>query len=128
MGYAVIDPDGIEPTPDRPSVQRALDEAAGLEHVALKLYEPEPGEQIPLVYHVHETQEEAFYVAAGRIVVETPEGAHEVAENELFVAEPGSPHRAYVPEDAAPARVLALGAPPVSGDGRRYEPDDGPKG
>src|SRR6056297_2149575 len=114
MGYHVVDPDEISPTPDRPSDHRSITRAVGLERMGLNVYRAEPGEQLPLVYHVHDEQEEAFYVLSGEMRVETPDREYEVGEDEVFVAEPGSPHRAYVPEDAAgAARVLAVGAPSV---------------
>jgi quercetin dioxygenase-like cupin family protein len=134
MGYRVIDPESVEPTPDRPCVQRAVGDEAGLENVALNLYEVAPGEQIPLAYHYHDDQEEVFHVLSGELHVETPEdgestsrrassdGELVVPEGHLFVAEPDSPHRAFVPEDAdGPVRALALGAPPTD-DVHPYEP------
>lgn len=122
MGYHVIDPTDLDPTPDRPSTQWAVGDAAGLEQFAFNVYEAHPGEQIPLAYHSHDTQEEAMYVLAGTLTVETPEDEYEVSDGEIFVAEPGSPHRAYNAENAAgPVRVLAIGAPRVD-DAEPYEP------
>lgn len=123
MGYHVIDAASVDPTPDRPCVQRRLGARAGLEQVGLNLYEAQPGEQLPLAYHFHDTQEEGLFVLSGALHVETPERTYVVEANELFTAEPESPHRAFVPEEAAgPARVLALGAPLVDGDAHVYEP------
>jgi uncharacterized cupin superfamily protein len=122
MGYHVIDPEAVEPTPDRPCVQRSVGDAAGLENVALNLYEVEPGEEIPLAYHYHDDQEEVFYVVAGELHVETPEGEKVVPEGHLFVVEPDSPQRAFNPEDAdEQVRTLVLGAPPTD-DVHAYEP------
>ncbi|UPV75660.1 cupin domain-containing protein [Halorussus limi] len=124
MGYHVIDPETVEPTPDRPCVQRAVGDAAGLENVALNFYEVEPGEQIPLAYHYHDDQEEVFYVEAGDLRVETPEGQRVVPEGSILVVEPDSPQRAFVPEDADESvRTLVLGAPPTD-DVHAYEPDE----
>ena len=124
MGYHVVDPESVDPTPDRPCVQRALTERVGLENVAVNLYEVDPGDQIPLAYHYHDEQEEAFYVTQGELHVETPEGTQVVPEGHLFVAEPDSPQRAYVPEDAEEVvRTLALGAPPAD-DTHFYDPDE----
>ena len=124
MGYHVIDPDVLEPTPDRPCDRRSISEAVDLEQMALNVYEVEPGEQIPLAYHVHDEQEEVFHVLAGRLHVETPEDTYEVDAGECFVAEPASPHRAHNPENADGAvRVLAVGAPAVD-DVSPYEPDE----
>lgn len=114
MGYHVVDPDDIAPTPDRPSEHRSITRAVGLAEMGLNVYRAEPGEQLPLVYHVHDEQEEAFYVLSGAMRVETPDREYDVGADEVFVAEPNSPHRAYVPEDAEEtARVLAVGAPSV---------------
>ena len=125
MGYRTVRTDDVAPTPDRPSELRRLTEAAGLEDVAVNRYSAEPGEQLPLKYHSHEEQEEAFYVIAGAIEVETPEGTFAVGADELFAADAESPHRAYCPEEAdGAAEVLAIGAPPVSGDARAYDPDE----
>ncbi|NHX35912.1 MULTISPECIES: cupin domain-containing protein [Halolamina] len=126
MGYRTVETADVEPTPDRPCELRRLTEAAGLEHVALNRYSAAPGEEIPLAYHYHDEQEEAFYVIAGEIAVETPEGTFAVSADELFAADPDSPHRAYCPEDAdEAAEVLAVGAPQTDGDVHVYEPDGG---
>ncbi|NHN60619.1 MULTISPECIES: cupin domain-containing protein [Halorussus] len=123
MGYHVIDPEAVEPTPDRPCVQRAVGDEAGLENAAVNLYEVEPGEQIPLAYHYHDDQEEVFYVESGELRVETPEGEQVVPAGHLFVVEPDSPQRAFVPEDAdEPVRTLVVGAPSVD-DVHAYDPD-----
>lgn len=124
MGYQVLDPESIDPTPDRPCVHRAIGDAAGLSELAINVYEADPGEQLPLAYHYHDEQEEAFYVLDGELAVETPDGEYSVAAGELFVADPDSPHRAHNPDDATAAvRVLAIGAPPVEDDAHPYEPD-----
>ena len=125
MGYRTVRTGDVEPTPDRPCELRRLTEAAGLEQVALNRYGVEPGEEIPLAYHYHDEQEEAFYVISGAIEVETPEGTFEVGDDELFAADAESPHRAYCPEDAeTTAEVLAVGAPQTDGDVHAYEPDE----
>lgn len=123
MGYRVVDTDAVEPTPDRPCDQRALSEEAGLTRMAINRFVAEPGEQIPLAYHYHDEQEEAFFVLSGTLHVETPEGTYEVGTNELFAVEPGSPQRAFNPEDAEEAvDVVAVGAPPSDDDVHPYEP------
>jgi uncharacterized cupin superfamily protein len=125
MEYRTVSVDAVEATPDRPSVHRALGEAAGLSTFALNRYEAAPGEQLPLAYHYHDEQEEAFYVLAGTLRVETPEGTFEAGADEVFVAGPESPHRAYAPEDAdGETVVLAVGAPAVD-DVHAYDPEDG---
>lgn len=124
MGYRVVDTDSVEPEPDRPSECRKLTGPAGLEEMALNRFRAEPGEQVPLAYHHHETQEEAFYVLSGTLAVETPERTYEVDAGGLFTVDPGSPQRAHNPADADSAvELLAIGAPPVDGDAVAYDPD-----
>jgi len=122
MGYHVVDPDTLDPEPDRPSEMRYVSEAAGMEQLGLRVYSVEPGEEIPLSgLHYHDTQEEAFYVLEGVLSVETPDARYRVEPGQFFVAEPESPHRAHVDESAdEPARVIGMGAPPVS-DGHSVE-------
>ncbi|WP_416838097.1 cupin domain-containing protein [Haloferax sp. DFSO52] len=125
MGYRVVDTDEVEPTPDRPCELRRIGTEGGLENFALNRFRAEPGDQIPLAYHYHTEQQEAFYVLSGTLFVETPDEMLEVSEGGLFVADPGSPHRAHNPEDASKAvELLAIGAPAVSGDAEAYDPDD----
>ena len=122
MGYHVISVDDVGETPERPCLQRAIGDAAGLDNLAMNLYEVGPGEQIPLAYHYHDDQEEAFYVLAGELHVETPEGTYRVGTDEVFVVEPDSPQRAFNPEDATETvRALVVGAPSVD-DVHPYEP------
>jgi mannose-6-phosphate isomerase-like protein (cupin superfamily) len=124
MGYRVVDADDVEPQADRPCDMRRLADAAGLSGVALNRFTPAPGEQIPLAYHYHDEQEEAFYVLDGTVHVETPEGTYELGADDLLVVDPESPQRAYCPEDAdGPADVLAIGVPPVRDDAHPYDPD-----
>lgn len=121
MGYHVVSPEDLDPLSDRPVDARSVSDAAGLENVGLRLYEAEPGEQLPLAYHYHEQQEEAFYVVEGALHVETPDEEFVVEAGCVFVAEPSSPHRAHNPANAdEPVRVLAVGAPAVS-DAEPYE-------
>jgi uncharacterized cupin superfamily protein len=123
MGYHHLPVDDIEPTPDRPSVQRSISDAAGLENAAVNVYEVAPGEDIPLAYHYHDDQEELFYVCSGTLAVETPEKTYEVGEDEAFVVEPDSPQRAHNPESASePVRTLVVGAPAVD-DVHPYDPE-----
>jgi mannose-6-phosphate isomerase-like protein (cupin superfamily) len=123
MGYRVLDTDDIDTTDDRPCSMRRLAGPAGLERVALNRFRAEPGEMLPLAYHYHDEQEEAFYVLSGTLSVETPDGTHEIEEDNLFAVASGSPQRAFNPDDAVAAvEVLAIGAPPVSGDVHAYEP------
>ena len=124
MGYHHIDPDDIEPLPDRPSEARSISNAADLSNVGVRRYRVEPGEQMPLKYHGHEEQEEVFYVLSGAISFETPEETYRVESDEAFVVKPDHPHRGHVPEDADEAAVvLALGAPDVL-DAFRYDANE----
>lgn len=123
MGYRVVNTDSVEPEPDRPCECRKLSEPGELTGMAINRFRAAPGEQIPLTYHYHETQQEAFYVDNGTLSVETPKKTYEVTEGDLFVVDPGNPQRAYNPEHAdGPVTVLAIGAPPVDGDAATYDP------
>ncbi len=125
MNYRVVDADSIDPAPDRPSDCRKLAEPAGLTAVALNRFRAAPGEQLPLAYHLHETQEEAFYVLSGTLSVETPDRTYAVGPDELIAVAPGNPQRAYNPADATEdVVVLAIGAPAVDGDAVPYDPTD----
>ena len=122
MGYHVVDPDELDPEPDRPSEMRYISEAAGMDHLGLRVYRVDPGEEIPLSgMHYHDEQEEVFYVLSGTLSVETSEDLFRVEPGQFFVAEPGSPHRAHVADDADErVEVVGMGAPPQS-DGHAYE-------
>ncbi len=123
MGYHVVDPAAVEPTPDHPCDRRSITETADLNTLAAAVYELDPGEQLPRTYHYHEQREELFYVLSGSLAVETPEGTYDVEPDQVFVAEPDSPHRAYNPDDApAPVRVLGVGAPRYD-VAKPYEPE-----
>jgi uncharacterized cupin superfamily protein len=123
MGYHVVDTDEVDPDPDRPCTRRSLSAAAGLSEMAINRYTAEPGEELPLAYHYHDEQEEAFYVLSGTLHVDTPEGTLEAGPDDLLAVEPGSPQFAYNPEDATdPVDVVAIGAPAVEGDVHAYEP------
>lgn len=125
MGYHVVDSADVDPAPDRPCELRPVGKAAGLERMAVNRYRAAPGEDVPLGYHSHGEQEELFYVVSGTLAVETPEGTFAVPEDNLFAVDPGSPQRAYNPADADDAiTVLAVGAPPVTGDVSMYDPDE----
>jgi uncharacterized cupin superfamily protein len=122
MGYHVVDPDSLDPFSDRPVDARSVSDAADLKNVGLRRYDAEPGQQLPLAYHYHDQQEEAFFVVEGTLHVETPDGEFVVDASEVFVAESSSPHRAFNPADATESvRVIAIGAPSVD-DAHQYEP------
>ena len=128
MGYHLVDPEELGQWDDRPTDVRSLSVAAGYDYqdskLGLRVYELAPGEMSGLAYHVHDEQVEVFYVLDGTLHVETPEGDYVVEADQALFVDPGSPQRAYNPDDAeAPVRSLALGAPSVD-DARPYEPDD----
>ncbi|MBX0304614.1 cupin domain-containing protein [Haloarcula salinisoli] len=124
MAYHHIDPAELPETEDYPCDRRGISDAAELLALHAATYEMAPGEQLPRSYHYHKQREELFYVVSGPVHVETPEGEFAVETGEVFVAEPESPHRAFVPEDAdQSARVLGVGAP-KSDPGLPYEPDE----
>ena len=127
MGYHHVDPAALDQWDDRPADVRSISAAAGLDYqdsqLGMRVYEAEPGQQLPLGYHYHDEQVEAFYVLEGTLHVETPEGKFEIEADEAFVIEPGSPQRAFNPDGAtASVRVIAVGAPTVD-DGHMYEPE-----
>ena len=126
MGYHIVNPSNVEPLPNRPSEARpicgATTDAPRFDHLGIRVYRPEPGEQIPSNYHYHDTQEEAFYVLDGTMHVETPEREYVVEQGTFFLVEGGNPHRAFNPADAAgPIQVIAMGAP-TDDKGHHYEP------
>ncbi|WP_299334571.1 cupin domain-containing protein [Haloplanus sp.] len=123
MGYHVVDTDEVDPDPDRPCMRRSLSEVAGISEMAINRYTAEPGEELPLAYHYHDEQEEAFYVLSGTLHVDTPEGTLKAGPDTLLTVEPDNPQFAYNPEDAADTvDVVAIGAPAVDGDVHVYEP------
>ncbi|MDJ1433082.1 cupin domain-containing protein [Halostagnicola sp. A-GB9-2] len=122
MGYHNIDPNELPAMEDRSATARSITDFADLNNIGIRTYEAAPGEKLPLAYHYHEEQEEAFFVIDGELHIETPEGEFVTKAGNVFVAEPGSPHRAYNPDDASDSvEVLALGAPSVD-DAAVYEP------
>jgi uncharacterized cupin superfamily protein len=122
VAYHHLDPTDLPAAPDRPSTKRSISDACDLSNLAAHLYEVGPGEAIPLAYHVHDDQEELFYVTEGELHVETPDETYAVGAGEAFVVEPESPQFAAVPEDGEPTTALVVGAPPVD-DVHAYDPD-----
>lgn len=128
MSYHLLDPDDLDQWDDRPTDVRSLSVAAGYDYqdskLGLRVYELAPGEQSGLAYHYHDEQVEAFYVLEGTLHVETPDEEYVVERDHAFFVDPGSPQRAYNPDDAAEeVRVLAIGAPSAD-DAHPYEPGD----
>ena len=126
MGYEVVESRDVSPTEDRPCELRQLTAGTDPSTLAVNRYRVDPGEQIPIQYHYHDEQKQAFYVLSGTLVVETPDGAYTVDSGSLFAVTPESAHRAHNPADAdAAVEVLAMGAPADEGSVYPYEPDDG---
>ena len=128
MGYHLVDPAALEQWDDRPTDVRSLSVAAGYDYqgsnLGLRVYELSPGEQSGLGYHYHDEQVEVFYVLEGTLHVETPEEEYVVEADQALFVDPGSPQRAFNPEDGdSVTRVLAIGAPSVD-DANVYEPSD----
>jgi len=112
MGYHHVDPDNLDPSPDHPCDRRSLAEATELTQLAAAVYDLEPGADLATTYHYHDQREELFYVLAGDLHVETPDGEFVIGADETFVVEPESPIRPYNPADADKSvRVLGVGAP-----------------
>jgi uncharacterized cupin superfamily protein len=123
MGYRVIDPESLAGTGEFPCDRRSLADAADLSVLAAAVYTLAPGEQLSRSYHYHEQREELFFVLAGTLTVETPEGAYEVPSGSAFVAERNSPIRPHNPQGAKEAvRVLGVGAPQFD-PGVEFDPD-----
>lgn len=121
MASHVVDPNELDQLDDRPASVRSISDHVGLETLGLRVYRVAPGQQIPLAFHSHDEQEEAFSVLAGELHVESPEREFVVPAGQLFVVTPGGPHRAFNPADAsAPVEVFAVGAPSVD-DVHAYE-------
>ncbi|MCU4800520.1 cupin domain-containing protein [Halobacteria archaeon HArc-gm2] len=124
MPYHHVDPDDLDSLADYPCDRRAVSDAADLNLLHLARYAIEPGEQLPRTYHYHEQREEAFYVLSGTLYVETPDGEFEVGEDEVFVVEPGNPHRAFNPADADDEVVVLGTGSPRTDPALAYEPDE----
>ena len=126
MGYHHIIPAELDQLDDRPADVRSITAAAGLdgdeEPLGMRIYEAGPGQQLPLSYHYHEQREELFCVQSGSLHVETPESVFVLEADEVFVAEPNSPHRPFNPLSADQSTVvLGVGAPKTD-PARTYDP------
>jgi mannose-6-phosphate isomerase-like protein (cupin superfamily) len=112
MSYHVVEPADLDPTLEYPCDRRSIAEETGLSTLAAAVYEVAPGEELAQEYHYHHQREELFYVLAGTLHVETPEGAYEVPAESVFVVTPDSPIRPYNPDNAEESvRVFGVGAP-----------------
>ena len=123
MGYHHVEPDELEPSADHPCDRRSLAEAAELAQLAAAVYDLAPGDDLATTYHYHEQREELFYVLAGDLHVETPDGEFVIGADETFLVDPESPIRPHNPADATESvRVLGVGAPKFD-IGRPYDPE-----
>jgi uncharacterized cupin superfamily protein len=117
----------LELTSNPPAaVQRNLTGPLGTTDVALNYYELEPGDAFAYAYHIHEIQEELFYVIEGTATFETEAGPVEVGPQELIRFPPGEYQRG-TNQGSRRAVAIALGAPLDYGemDKRRACPDCG---
>lgn len=92
------------------AIMRPLTEPLGTTDLAINYYELEPGDSFAYGYHVHEIQEEVFYVLSGTATFETETGAVPVAAGEVVRFPPGEYQRG-VNEGDERVTALALGAP-----------------
>ena len=92
------------------TVMRPLTDALGATDLALNYYELEPGDSFAFAYHVHEVQEEIFYVQSGTATFETEDGPVEVEAGEVVRFPPGEYQRGVNRGDER-VEALALGAP-----------------
>jgi len=125
MEYEVVHTDDV-PMTDLSDVEevppdlqiRALDEVLPTEHVQLKLWYFEPGEEIQ--YHAHAEQEELYYVLEGEFSVKLGRSGEEeymdAGPGTFWMARPeiGHGHRNVGDEQGV---VLAIGAPAVEDPG-----------
>ena len=125
MEYEVVHADDV-PTTDLSEIDdvppdlsiRALDEVLETDHVQLKLWYFDPGEEIR--YHAHSEQEEIFYVLEGEFSLKLGRSGEEeyveAGPGTFWIAKPeiGHGHR-YVGDEQGV--VLAIGAPAVDDPG-----------
>ncbi|WP_121742004.1 cupin domain-containing protein [Natronorubrum halophilum] len=125
MEYEVVHTDDVPKTDlskiDEvpPDLQiRAIDEVLPTEHVQLKLWYFDPGEEIR--YHAHAEQEELYYVLEGEFSLKLgrsgDEAYVEAGPGTFWIAKPevGHGHRNVGDERGV---VLAIGAPAVEDPG-----------
>ena len=125
MEYEVVHTDDV-PMTDLSEVDevppdlqiRALDEVLDTDHVQLKLWYFEPGEEIN--YHAHGEQEEIYYVLEGEFSLKLGRSGEEeyvdAGPGTFWIAKPeiGHGHRNVGDERGV---VLAIGAPAVEDPG-----------
>jgi mannose-6-phosphate isomerase-like protein (cupin superfamily) len=92
------------------TVMRPLTEPLGTTDIAINYYELEPGDSFAYAYHVHEIQEEVFYILAGTATFEIEGGSISVETGEVIRFPPGEYQRGTNEGDER-VIALALGAP-----------------
>lgn len=97
---------------------RAVDEELGIEHVHMKVWYFEPGEEIQ--YHAHAEQEEFFYIIEGEFSIKVGRSGEEeyieAGPGTFYSAGPGIGHgHRYVGDDRG--AVLSVGVPPTRDPG-----------
>ena len=99
------------PSAERRPLARALE----AENMGLNYYELERGDSFAFGYHMHEDQEEVFYVQSGEVTFETEEGDVTVGAGEAIRFAPGEYQRG-VNEGDERVVAIAIGAPQDTGD------------
>jgi mannose-6-phosphate isomerase-like protein (cupin superfamily) len=95
--------------------RRSLSAELGAEHVVINAYRLGPGEGLPGGIHAHGDQEEVFVVQSGTLTFETLDGEVRAPADSIVRFGPGEFQSGYNAHDE-PVAVLAIGAPPDSGD------------
>lgn len=96
-----------------------IDDALGAEHLQIKLWYFDPGDEI--IYHAHTDQEELYYVLEGEFSLKLGDPGdpdfEEVGPGTFYVAGPKTGHGHRYIGDATGV-ILAIGAPPGFDPGR----------
>lgn len=109
-GYRKIALADVPNTPNPTREKKEVDEALGVGAFGFNVYTADPGDQVPWGYHRHPDHEELFYVLAGELRVETPEGEYRVGPEEAFFVPADHLNRVVAGGDER-ARFIAVGAP-----------------
>lgn len=109
MGYEHVRVEELEDAPNPTRHKKEVDEAVGAGTFGFNVMVADEGQQLPWGYHEHPDHEELFYVLAGEVAFETPEGEFAVGPGEAFFVPAGHPQKGVATEDDT--RVVAAGAP-----------------
>ena len=96
-------------------VFRPLSTVLGTTDVAINYYELAQGDSFGYCYHCHHEQEEVFYVQAGTVTFDTPDGEVEVTEGEIVRFAPGDFQQGVNRGDERVV-AIAVGAPKEQGE------------